>query len=243
MRPFTFWLIFPGGGVTSEIFGGPLDSMISTTDPTAGSPVAFNDDVDRFVVCLPGDGGGSRVVVIRRDGGVFGHDVTMTSVNRFTVGNAFAFQGSPVAFNGDDDRFVVTMGHRIIVIRRDGNVWGHEVSGNVVGDPFPFDGSRVAFNGDDDRFVVATDHRIIVIRRDGLVLGHDVSGRSIGDPFPFQGSRVAFNGDLDRFVLFTRSSDRASQPDRIVVIRRDGLQFGHDISDTTISRPGQITWA
>ena len=53
MRPSTFWLIFPGGGVTSEIFGGPLDSMISTTDPAIGSPVAFNGHVDRFVVCLP----------------------------------------------------------------------------------------------------------------------------------------------------------------------------------------------
>jgi carotenoid cleavage dioxygenase-like enzyme len=98
-------------------------------DATTGSPIAFNGDVDRFVVCLPGDGRGSRVVVIRRDGGVFGHDVTMTPGYQFRVGNAFASQGSPVAFNGDDDRFVVTMDHRIVVIRRDGNVWGHEVSG------------------------------------------------------------------------------------------------------------------
>ena len=67
MQPFTFWLIFPGGGVTSEIFGGPLDHMLSGTDATAGSPVAFNGEMDRFAVCLPGKGGGSRVVVIRRD--------------------------------------------------------------------------------------------------------------------------------------------------------------------------------
>jgi hypothetical protein len=54
---------------------------------------------------------------------------------------------------------------------------------------------------------------------------------------------VAFNGDLDRFVLFSRSPNRAAQPDRLVVVRRDGLQFGHDVSGTTISRPAQITWA
>ena len=112
-----------------------------------------------------------------------------------------------------------------------------------VGSPFAFQGWPVALNGDDDRFVVATTHRIILIRHDGLVFGHDVSDRSIGNPFPFQGSRVTFNGDLDRFVLFSRSPDRAAQPDRLVVVRRDGPQFGHDVSDTTISRPAQIAWA
>ena len=54
---------------------------------------------------------------------------------------------------------------------------------------------------------------------------------------------MAFNGDLDRFVLFSRSPNRADQPHRLVVVRRDGLQFGHDVSGTTISRPAQITWA
>jgi len=63
--------------------------------------------------------------------------------------------GSRVAFNHESDRFVVTMEHRFVVVRRDGAVFGHEVAdGHRISDPFAFEGSRVAFNGDADRFVV-----------------------------------------------------------------------------------------
>jgi hypothetical protein len=54
-----------------------------------------------------------------------------------TIGQAFKFAGSNVAYNGDSDRFVVTMGNRIIVARRDGGVFGHDMSGasaNPTGD-------------------------------------------------------------------------------------------------------------
>ena len=133
----------------------------------------------------------------------------------------------PVAFNGDIDRFVVTMGNRIIVIRRDGGIFGHDINANLVGPAFGFGGSKVAFNGDIDRFVVTMNNRIIVIRRDGAVFGHDVNGNTIANAFGYSGSKVAFNGDADRFVV--------TMGNRIIVIRRDGGVFGHDINANTIA--------
>jgi len=133
----------------------------------------------------------------------------------------------PVAFNGDDDRFVVTMGNRIIVVRRDGGVFGHGVSVDLVTQAFGFSGSRVAFNGDADRFVLTMGNRIIVIRRDGQVFGHDVTGNTIANAFGYSGSKVAFNGDADRFVL--------TMGNRIIVIRRDGRVFGHDVTGNNVA--------
>ncbi|WP_247501258.1 CAP domain-containing protein [Bradyrhizobium sp. 135] len=144
------------------------------------------------------------------------------------IGQAFKFAGSNVAYNGDADRFVVTMGNRIIVIRRDGGVFGHDVTGNTVGQAFKFAGSNVAYNGDADRFVVTMGSRIIVIRRDGGVFGHDVTGNTIGQAFKFAGSNVAYNGDADRFVVMMGN--------RIIVTRRDGGVFGHDVAGNTIGQ-------
>ncbi|MFB6626333.1 hypothetical protein ACFCWD_19060 [Streptomyces sp. NPDC056374] len=194
---------------------------------SAPFPVAFNGTLDRFVVTA----GNSSIlpffrslIVITQDGRPFGHDVTGS-----TVGPGFAFDGSKVAYNGDVDRFVVTMGNRIIVITRDGRVYGHDVTGTTVGPGFAFSGSKVAYNGDVDRFVVTMGNRIIVITRDGRVYGHDVTGTTVGPGFAFSGSKVAYNGDVDRFVV--------TMGNRIIVITQDGRVYGHDISGTTVG-PG-----
>ena len=42
-----------------------------------------------------------------------------------------------VASNGADDRFVLTMGNRIIVIRKEGFVYGHDVVGTTIGPGVP----------------------------------------------------------------------------------------------------------
>jgi Cysteine-rich secretory protein family len=75
---------------------------------------------------------GNRIIVIRRDGQAFGHDVTSNN-----IANAFGYRGSKVAFNGEADRFVLTMGNRIIVIRRDGRVFGHDIAGNNIENALP----------------------------------------------------------------------------------------------------------
>ena len=136
---------------------------------------------------------GNRLIVITQNGSVFGHDVTGN-----TVGGAFGFGGSKVAFNGPADRFVLKMGNRLIVITQNGSVFGHDVTGNTVGGAFGFGGSKVAFNGPADRFVLTMGNRIIVTRQDGAAFGHDVAGNTVGPAFPmnFILSHFTFADDI-----------------------------------------------
>ncbi|MFE6061995.1 hypothetical protein [Streptomyces sp. NPDC056431] len=132
----------------------------------------------------------------------------------------------PVAFNGAFDRFVVTMGNRIIVTTQNGGVFGHDITGNTVGPGFAFGGSKVAFNGAVDRFVVTMGNRIIVTTQNGGVFGHDITGNTVGPGFAFGGSKVAFNGAVDRFVV--------TMGNRIIVTTQDGGVWAHDVIGNTV---------
>ncbi len=138
-----------------------------------------------------------------------------------------------VAFNGPQDRFVVTMDNKLIVITQSGDVFGHDVVGRGVGDAFKFTGSRAAFNGPLDRFVVTTDNKLIVITQGGDVFGHDIEGRHVRDPFKFTGSRAAFNGPQDRFVV--------TMDNMLIVITQSGDVFGHDFVGRTVDDPFKFT--
>jgi cytochrome c551/c552 len=142
------------------------------------------------------------------------------------IGQAFKLGGSGVAFNGPRDRFVVTMGNRIIVTTQDGGVFGHDVSGNAVAPAFKLGGSPVAFNGAQDRFLLTMGDRMIVITQSGDVFGHDVARGTVGPAFKFEGSRVAYNGSLDRFVV--------TMAKRLIVITQSGDVFGHDVTGNRI---------
>jgi hypothetical protein len=155
----------------------------------SGSKIASNGDDDRFVTRLFS----RRIIVVRRDGAVFAHDV-LPDGDGAIVPPAFAFTGSKVAVNGEDDRFVVGMFSQIIVIRRDGAVFGHDTTAaNAILPPFAFSGSKIASNSADDQFVVAMgvtndftvgpQSAIVVVRRDGSLVGHTVQGRTVSPPF------------------------------------------------------------
>jgi hypothetical protein len=145
---------------------------------------------------------------------VFGHDVSDRN-----VGPAFQFSGAKAAFN-DVDRFVVTMGNKLIVTTRNGDVFGHEIVGRNIGPGFKFSGSKAAFNTT-DRFVVTIGNMLIVTTPNGDVFGHDVSGHNVGPPFKLGGSRMAFNPE-DRFVLTVGNT--------MIVTTQNGGAFGADLS-------------
>jgi hypothetical protein len=163
----------------------------------------------------------------------------------FLEGSAsnFGVIGSQVAFKGDEDRFVINVDNRIVVIRRDGNVFAHAVRQIpllptatrplTILPPVACSGSKVASNGDADRFVTRLfSRRIIVVRQDGTVVGHDVipdgDGAIVPPPFAFTGSKVATNSE-DRFVVGMFS--------QIIVIRRDGAVFGHNTTGANAILP------
>jgi hypothetical protein len=133
--------------------------------------------------------------------------------------------GNKIAFN-PQDRFVVTMGDKLIVTTQNGDVFGHDVSGHRSGEAFKFTGSKAAFNGPVDRFVVTIGDKLMVITQNGDVFGHNVAGRNISPPFKFTGSKAAFNGPVDQFVV--------TMGDKLMVITQNGDAFGHDVSGRDI---------
>lgn len=51
------------------------------------------------------------------------------------INPTFPLTGPPVAFN-PQDKWVVTMGNRILVIRNDGAVFGHDLLNTTIGPAF-----------------------------------------------------------------------------------------------------------
>jgi roadblock/LC7 domain-containing protein len=128
-----------------------------------------------------------------------------------------------VAFN-PQDKWVVTMGNRILVIVNNGGVFGHNLADTLIGPAFQLIGPPVAFNPQ-DKWVVTMGNRILVIRNDGAVFGHDLANTTIDKAFRFTGPPVAFNPQ-DKWVV--------TMGNRILVIRNDGAVFGHDLVNTEI---------
>ncbi|MGH9928244.1 MAG: hypothetical protein ACREA9_03340 [Pyrinomonadaceae bacterium] len=133
-----------------------------------------------------------------------------------------------VGFN-PQDKWVVTMGNRVLVITNNGDVFAHDF-GSTIGPAFQFIGPPVAFNPQ-DKWVVTMGNRILVITNNGSVFGHDLAGTTIGPSFQLAGPPVAFNPQ-DRWVVTIGN--------RILVIVNDGHVFGHDLAGTTIGPSFQL---
>ncbi len=99
------------------------------------------------------------------------------------VFNAVQLCGSAVAAN-PQDRWVVVIGNRIIVITDDGRVFAHEITGNSIGTPFQLSGPAVAANSQ-DRWVVVMGIRIIVITDNGRVFAHEIQAIALELPFSY----------------------------------------------------------
>jgi hypothetical protein len=80
------------------------------------------------------------------------------------------------------DKWVLTMGNRILVIVNDGRVFVHDITGNIIGVAFQLGGPPVAANPQ-DKWVLTMGNRVLVIVNDGRVFAHDITGNTIGAPF------------------------------------------------------------
>lgn len=135
--------------------------------------------------------------------------------------------GSRVAPDGDQDRFVVNVDGRLVVLRPDGSAFVHvvrRVGGHpdlgpfAIHPPVASTGAAIAVSPDQARFVGRMmERRIFVVHPDGGTLGYDVipdgEGAFIQPPFAFGGAKVATDDD----VLFAVGLNF-----QIVLIRRDG---------------------
>jgi hypothetical protein len=148
------------------------------------------------------------------------------------VGLATFASGNPtrVAFN-PQDKWVVTMGGRILVIVNGGGVFGHDIAGNTIGPAFQLAGPPVAFNPQ-DKWVVTMGNRVLVIVNGGGVFKHDFAGNTIGPATQLTGPPVAFNPQ-DKWVV--------TMGNRILVIVNNGAVFGHVLTGNTIGPAIQLT--
>ena len=127
------------------------------------------------------------------------------------------------------DKWVLTMGNRVLVITNDGGGFAHDIVDNQIGAPFQL-GTGVAANPQ-DKWVLTMGNRILVIVNDGRVFAHDIVDNQIGAPFQL-GAGVAANPQ-DKWVL--------TMGNRILVIVNDGRVFAHDIVDNQIGAPFQLS--
>jgi hypothetical protein len=133
-----------------------------------GAKVGFNPN-DRFMAVL-----GNRLVVTTNEGNVFGHDVAF-GLGDFESGHifpAFPFGGAKVASN-PQDRWLLALGNRLLVVTREGNVFAHDVVGRDIRPAFPFGGAKIGFNPN-DRFMAVLGNRLVVTTNEGNAFATDV---------------------------------------------------------------------
>jgi RecB family endonuclease NucS len=203
----------PKRWATAEAWNAWFAKGRDGADSIATAPLAFDPEQ-----CIP-------LRFQADDGGVFAHEISGNN-----VGVPFQLSGPKVAAN-PQDKWVLVMGNRILVVTQDGSVFAHEVSGNSIGVPFQLSGPKVAANPQ-DKWVLVMGNRILVVTQDGSVFAHEVSGNSIGVPFQLSGPRVAANPQ-DEHVL--------TMGNRIVVITQDGRVFAHEVSDNSVGVPFQLS--
>ena len=59
------------------------------------------------------------------------------------LGPAVEQEGPPVAGKEDVDQFVLPYGNRILVVTKNGDVWGHPVAGNNIDQAYPLSGDKL----------------------------------------------------------------------------------------------------
>jgi DUF1680 family protein len=125
------------------------------------------------------------------------------------------------------------MSNHLMVITKDGRVFGRQVIGDAIGASGLLPGPPVAANPW-DKWVVAITRRVLVIVNDGKVFAHDMLGNSIGVASRLNGPPVAAN-EKDKCVVV--------MGDRILVIVNDGKVFAHDVVGNTIGAPIRLNGA
>jgi hypothetical protein len=123
-----------------------------------------------------------------------------------------------IGFN-PQDRFMMTLGNTLVVVRNDGRVFGSDVVNGQAQPVFEYGGAKIGFNPQ-DRFMLALGNTLVVVTQDGSVFGSDVVNRQLQPVFQFSGAKIGFNPQ-DRFMMALGNT--------LVVVTQDGNVFGCDV--------------
>jgi hypothetical protein len=169
------------------------------------------------------------------------HDVFTARFERQTSGprksemtflsEAIPYTGSRVAAN-PQDKWVLTVANRILVITNDGSVFAHDITGHTVGIPYQLEGGQRVAANPQDKWVLTLGNRILIITADGSVFAHDITGHKVGIPYQLGGGQRVAANPQDKWVL--------TLGNRILVITAEGLVFAHDINANTVGIPFQL---
>ena len=212
-----------GGVFGAQLVGREMHEVLQFVP---NDRIGYNPQ-DRFMVAL-----GNTLVVITRDGNVFGADVIDGPFIGKIVGTVFQFSGAKIGFS-PQDRFMMAMGHTLVVVTDSGDVFGADVDGRTIGPVFQFSGAKIGFSPQ-DRFMMAMGHTLVVVTDSGDVFGADVDGRTIGPVFQFSGAKIGFSPQ-DRFMVCRGNT--------LIVVTGDGDVFGADVLGRNIGPVYQMNHA
>ena len=166
-------------------------------------------------------------VVTELRAGTFAHAVSSTNVEAAIQLSAPAVAASP------QDRFVVALDSRILVVTDDRRVFAHKVVGNTVG--FARQLGTLPAAGRGERIVPYQTGRqnwLALIASDGRAGAVEVRDTSLGQFVLLAGARIAANPQ-DKWVV--------SQENRVIVITTQGEVWAHAIAGNVIGNPFRLS--
>jgi hypothetical protein len=117
-------------------------------------PSLFGSTNDKYVVY---DDSNKRILVINTRGEVWAHDISSSTPNIFcgldTIGTGYKLDG-PGLFDAPNDKYVICIGSRLLVINTLGEVWAREISRSAISRGVKLNGPKL-FGAPDDKYVVA----------------------------------------------------------------------------------------
>lgn len=161
-----------GGSDAKYVFRGPGDDRIYVvnnrgevwTHHLAGPGTKLNGTTlfggpnDKYVVY-----DGARILVINTNGEVWAHDLSRSAptpsdqfVDHYafdTIGDGYKLTG-PTLFGAPNDRYVVSLGGRLLVINSIGEVWARDISRSSVAAGVKLNGPGLFGTPNDAKYVV-----------------------------------------------------------------------------------------
>jgi hypothetical protein len=202
------------GLVFAHDVGDPLGKPYAIP-PRAGAtpaPLVAANPGDKWVLVHR-----DRLLVVTEDGRVFAHRVTGDVEAAFQLGGP-PNQPTPIVATNPEDKWVLVVGDRILVITKNGKVFAHRITDKTIHPTVELAVPEGGVAGSPrDRWVLGMGNKIVVITGNGDVVTHVVRDTIVeGHRALTSTQRVAANPE-DRWVLAV-GTPGGRFPSRLIVI-------------------------